>query len=64
MVSDKNGNLMYSDVVFVPHKKNNEQTTFVKLNTANGHELKITTTHLIPSGLCDVATLWDLRNVR
>jgi len=55
MVSDKNGNLMYSDVVFVPHKKNNEQTTFVKLTTANGHELKVTTTHLIPSGLCDVA---------
>lgn len=46
------GQTTFSDVVFVPHKANSKQSTFVELETSMGRTLKATPTHLIASGKC------------
>jgi len=46
------GETTFSDVVFVPHKANSKQSTFVELETSMGRTLKATPTHLIVAGQC------------
>jgi len=41
------GAMSYSPVVFIPHVKNEEETTFVTLRTQDGKEISTTTMHLL-----------------
>ena len=49
----KSGMMMFSDVVFLPHGSNMESTTFVKITTVSGRDLKMTMNHVLPIGACD-----------
>jgi len=49
----KNRKLMFSDIVFLPHGSNMESTTFVKITTISGRDLKMTMNHMLPVGTCD-----------
>jgi hypothetical protein len=48
LTSNKNGELYYSDVVFIPHSYNNTPTNFIEITTESGIKLKMTYDHLIP----------------
>ena len=49
----KSGKMMFSDVVFLPHGSNTKSTTFVKITTVSGRDLKMTMNHVLPVGTCD-----------
>jgi len=44
---DSNGKLSYSDVVFLPHGKNNKEAVFVNMAMESGTTLKATPKHLV-----------------
>ena len=49
----KSGKMIFSDIVFLPHGSNMESTTFVKITTLSGRDLKMTMNHMLPVGTCD-----------
>ena len=49
--ADIYGNKKYSEVVYIPHEKNQEKTIFTNIQTVN-RDVKITRNHLLPAGEC------------
>jgi len=52
LVMTKDGSLVFSEVVFVPHAANTEAAVFVELKTESNLSLKVTESHLVSSGAC------------
>jgi hypothetical protein len=48
---------IYSEVVAVPHDKNDITRDFIKITTSSGKSLTLTPTHLLVSGACGSAFL-------
>jgi len=46
------GDFVYSDVVFLPHAKNEIEADFTQIITESGRDIKMTGLHMIPSGDC------------
>ena len=46
------GEFVYSDVISVPHLKNDIMSRFVVINTESGFDVKMTEDHLLPAGSC------------
>ena len=46
---NSNGELVYSDVVYIPHDFNHNKNTFIEIITNTNKSLKITQCHLIPT---------------
>ena len=51
------GEQVFSDVVYLPHGRNEEQTTFAQIATESGRDLKMTMNHYLPAGACALSTL-------
>lgn len=51
LTANSNGELSFSDVIFLPHKYNNELFEFIELSTANNISVKATMNHLMKA--CD-----------
>jgi hypothetical protein len=51
-MNSKSGKMMFSDVVFLPHRSNMESTMFMKITTVSGRDLKMTQNHYLPAGSC------------
>jgi Hint module len=56
LAADAAGRTFYSDVVFVPHGPNKDSALFVHITTADGHDIKMTKSHILPSGVCDTSS--------
>ena len=52
LAADAAGRMTYSDVVFVPHKANNDDALFTHITTASGRDIKMTYSHIILAGPC------------
>ena len=52
LAADASGRMTYSDVVFVPHKANNDDALFTLITTASGRDIKMTPSHIILAGPC------------
>lgn len=52
LTSDNSGKTKYSNVVFLPHKKNNVVASFYRISTAN-RDIKVSSSHILPAGKCD-----------
>ena len=50
-MNDKTNQMVFSDVVYVPHAYNQQPTVFVKITTVSGLDLMMTRDHLIPGDL-------------
>ena len=48
---------VYSDVVYVPHGRNQQRATFIQVTTESGRDLKMTKNHMLPAGACALSTL-------
>ena len=67
LAADAQGKSFYSDVVFVPHGANEDRALFVHITTALGRDIKMTGSHIIPSGPCGTTSPLPLtyaKNVR
>ena len=51
------GEEVFSDVVYLPHGRNEQRTTFAQVTTESGRDLKMTLNHMLPSGACAMSTL-------
>ena len=51
------GEQVFSDVVYLPHGRNEERTTFAQISTESGRDLKMTMNHYLPAGACALSTL-------
>ena len=51
------GEQAFSDVVYLPHGRNEQRTTFVQVTTESGRDLKMTLNHMLPAGACALSTL-------
>ena len=51
------GEQVFSDVVYVPHGRNDQRATFAQIATASGRDLKMTVNHYLPAGACALSTL-------
>jgi Hint module len=56
LAADAAGRTFYSDVVFVPHGPNKDSALFVHITTAHGRDIKMTQSHILPSGACNTAS--------
>jgi hypothetical protein len=56
LAADASGHKLFSDVVFVPHGPNKDNALFVHITTAHGHDIKMTQSHILPSGACNTAS--------
>ena len=56
LAADAAGRTFYSDVVFVPHGPNKDSALFVHITTADGRDIKMTESHILPSGACNTAS--------
>ena len=56
LAADAAGLTLYSDVVFVPHGTNEDNALFVHITTANDRDIKMTESHILPSGACNAAS--------
>ena len=52
LAADAGGRTSFSDVVFVPHRANNDDALFTHITTASGRDIKMTPSHLILAGSC------------
>ena len=52
LAADLSGTLSFSEVISVPHSKNDIQTDFVELITKSGKSIKLTPGHMILAGAC------------
>ena len=46
------GQQVFSPVVYLPHARNHEHTTYVVLTTESGRDVKMTRSHYLPAGAC------------
>ena len=46
------GQMVFSDIVYLPHGHNQQRTTFTMITTETGRDLKMTMNHVIPAGDC------------
>ena len=51
------GEQVFSDVVYLPHGRNEEHATFAQITTESGRDLKMTMDHFLPAGACVLSTL-------
>ena len=51
------GEQVFSDVVYLPHGRNEQRATFAQVSTASGRDLKMTMNHILPAGACALSTL-------
>ena len=51
------GDQVFSDVVYLPHGRNEEHTTFAQVTTESGRDLKMTMNHMLPAGACALPVL-------
>ena len=51
------GEQVFSDVVYLPHDRNEEEATFAVISTESGRDLKMTLNHMLPAGACALSTL-------
>ena len=51
------GEQVFSDVVYLPHGRNEIRTTFAQVSTESGRDLKMTLNHYLPAGACALSTL-------
>jgi Hint module len=56
LAADSSRRTLYSEVVFVPHGTNTDSALFTHITTEKGRDIKMTGTHIIPSGACDSAS--------
>jgi Hint module len=56
LAADAAGRTFYSDVVFLPHGPNKDSALFVQITTAHGRDIKMTHSHILPSGACNTAS--------
>jgi Hint module len=56
LAADAVGRTFYSDVVFVPHGPNKDSSVFVQITTAHGRDIKMSKSHILPSGACNTAS--------
>jgi Hint module len=56
LAADAAGRTSYADVVFVPHRPNKDRALFVQITTAHGRDIKMTESHILPSGACNTAS--------
>jgi hypothetical protein len=56
LAADATGRTFYSEVVFVPHGPNKDSAVFVQITTAQGRDIKMTHSHILPSGACNTAS--------
>lgn len=62
-VATKDGSLVFSDVVFIPHAPNDQESEFIHLTTS-ATEIKMSDRHLLPAGTCgSVLELMDAQDV-
>ena len=54
------GKTLYSEVVFIPHRANRESVMFAHVTTVGGHEVKMTMSHILPSGVCGISSSFPL----
>ena len=52
LAADAAGQTSYSDVVFVPHRANNDDALFTHITTTSGRDIKMTPSHIILAGPC------------
>jgi predicted extracellular nuclease len=55
LAADAAGRTSYSDVVFLPHGANKDDALFTLITTASGRDIKMTPSHIILAGPCDVS---------
>jgi Hint module len=53
--ADAAGKMAYSEVVAVPHAKNEIQARFIQLVTESGRDVKMTGLHMVPAGSCSMS---------
>ena len=51
------GEKVFSDVVYLPHGRNEEHATFAQISTESGRDLQMTLNHMLPAGACALSTL-------
>ena len=51
------GQMVFSDIVYLPHGHNHQRTTFTLMTTETGRDLKMTMNHVIPAGDCSATIL-------
>ena len=56
LAADAIGRTFYSDVVFVPHGPNRDNAHFIQIITVHGRDIKLTGSHILPSGACSTAS--------
>ena len=54
------GEIVFSEVVFVPHGANTEIALFTRISTVDGREIKMTQNHILPAGACKSSTSMPL----
>ena len=54
---NRQGEAVYSDVVYLPHGANNHPATFAQIGTESGLDLKMTMNHILPAGACALPSL-------
>ena len=55
LAADAAGETSYSDVVFVPHRANNDDSLFTHITTTSGRDVKMTPSHIILAGPCHLS---------
>jgi Hint module len=50
--ADSDGQMFFSEIVFVPHGPNTQRSLFTHISTAAGGSIKMTPSHIIPAGSC------------
>ena len=55
LAADAAGRTSYSDVVFVPHRANNDDALFTHITTASGRDIKMTPSHIVLAGPCHLS---------
>ena len=53
LASSRAGELSFSTVIAVPHKKNKYKAEFVEISTSSGHQVRMSVRHLLLAGQCD-----------
>ena len=51
------GEQVFSEVVYLPHGRNEQRATFAQISTESGRDLKMTMNHILPAGACALSTL-------
>jgi hypothetical protein len=52
LAADASRKTIFSEVVFVPHGSNADETVFTHITTTKGRDIKMTHNHILPAGAC------------